>query len=190
MSNTEIIQLEGVSSKNERRSKYCGWLVVGGLVLEVVLAIEFPAHSPPALAGSWLDWIETWSPVFADVLVASGVWGEIWFAGKVRKAEEKLRRRSNKRVEDAEIALAAAIKIAGEAHERAANAELETQRLKERMASRALTPEQQRAIAEELSAFKGQRVYLVASPSTSGNRNLFEAACVRIRVGGLGNCRN
>lgn len=93
-------QLESSGDLNENRAKRCGWLVVAGLVLETGLTAIFPAHEPKA-PNVWLALIETWGPVFADALVALGVYGEIFFFGRARRIDSELRRRSNKSLKDA-----------------------------------------------------------------------------------------
>lgn len=155
VSNTEN-QLEASSDLNEGRAKGCGWLVVGGLVLEVVLTAEFPAHAPKET--SWyLAFIETWGPVFADVLVAIGVWGEIFFSGKVRKVENELRRLSNEKVAAATEAAAEANKAAARAAERTAGLEKEAAILRvqldqeiQKRTQRFLSDEQRTAMIAEL----------------------------------------
>ena len=94
-------------SVNENLSKYCGWAVVAGLIVDVYLAWEYQGHS---------TWIENWGPVFANVLIALGVFGEIHFAGRVSKSEEELRRKSDEKV--------------AEANARAAEAQRETAQLR------------------------------------------------------------
>lgn len=96
MSKTEN-QLEGESALWETRAKCCGWSVIAGLVLEVILTWAFPAHEPKE-TNWYLAFIEIFGPVFADGLVAAGVWGEIFCSGKVRKIEGELRRISNDKV--------------------------------------------------------------------------------------------
>jgi hypothetical protein len=164
-------QLESLESKadlNENRAKRCGWAVIAGLVIETALTGIFPAHASGA-SNFWLALIETWGPVFADALVALGVYGEIRFSGKARRIDGELRRLSNKRVEAAEKTLAEATdrlakvefdngyleETIAMAVERAANAELETQRLKAQFAWRDITPEQEMLLRHELSKFPG-----------------------------------
>jgi hypothetical protein len=121
MSKTDS-QLEAGVIVDENRSKRCGWVVVAGLVLEVILTAVFPAHEA-AEANRYLWFIETWGAVFADALVALGVYGEIFFAGRVRKSEDELRRRSNDRVAEAIERAAAFEKEAAELRKRAADLE-------------------------------------------------------------------
>ena len=101
------------ASIGERWSKRCGFAVVAGLVIEVCLAIAYREHK---------TWIENWAPVIGDILVALGVYGEIHFAGIVKKAEDELRRISEEKV--------------AAANERAANAELELGKLQTEVAPR------------------------------------------------------
>lgn len=147
-------QLEAKADLNEDRAKRCGWLVVAGLVIETALTGVFPAHEPKA-SNFRVAWIETWGPVLADVLVALGVYGEILFAGKARRIDGALRRRSNKRLEEAtnrladvEIVTATLHATAETAEERAAKAELETMRLRQQFGGRHISGAQ----ATKLSA--------------------------------------
>jgi len=100
-------QLQISVSVNENFSKYCGWTVVAGLLIEVCLAWKYRGHA---------TWMENWGPIFADALIALGVFGEIYFAGRVSKSEKALRRISDEKV--------------AEANARAAEAQLETARLR------------------------------------------------------------
>lgn len=100
-------QLQISVSVNEKLSKYCGWAVVAGLLIEVCLAWEYRGHA---------TWMENWGPIFADALIALGVFGEIHFAGRVSKSEKELQRISDEKVADANA--------------RAAEAQLETARLR------------------------------------------------------------
>lgn len=75
--------------RNESLSLWGGWLVVGGLVIEVLLTIAFRNK------GSL---ISTWGPTFADSLVALGVYGEIYFGRKSAEAHEILQRQSDENI--------------------------------------------------------------------------------------------
>jgi hypothetical protein len=132
-------QLKARIAWDEFCAELGGVAVIVGLIAEVAVALALPGNKL--------------APIGSNVIIALGVAAEVLFSRKARTKSAELQRRSDEQV--------------AEANARAAEARLETEKLKERMASRALTPDQQRAIAEELSAFKGQRVYLVAAPSTS-----------------------
>jgi hypothetical protein len=120
MSDTDIQPKSGIAT-NENRSKICGWAVFAGLVIEVALAAAYRGHA---------TLIENWAPVFADMLVALGVYGEIHFAGRVSKAEEKLRRKSEEKVATANERASAADEKAATATENATRAMLETEKLR------------------------------------------------------------
>ncbi len=92
MINPSDDELERGISGNETWSKVCAWAVVAGLVIEAVLAAVYGGHA---------SLIENWAPVFADALIALGVFGEIFFSGKVSEAEENLRLRSKEKVAEA-----------------------------------------------------------------------------------------
>jgi hypothetical protein len=79
ISNTES-QLESGIAFNEQLSKFSGWAVLAGLGIEIALASAYHAHA---------SFVENWGPVFATALIALGVFGEIHFAGKVSKSEER-----------------------------------------------------------------------------------------------------
>ena len=74
-----------------------GWLVVCGLVIEVILALVFHGSEP---------WFEQWPLVFANLVIVIGVWIEIHFGGNARA--------------EANAKTAEANKIAATANERAA----------------------------------------------------------------------
>jgi hypothetical protein len=116
--------------------------VVAGLVAEAGIAL---------LAGKPLG--DAITAVLTNGAIALGVYGEIHFGRKATAAREELQRRSGEKIAE---------------FNRAAEADrLARLKIEERLAPRAMTPEQQRALADELAVFRGQRVYLVASPSTS-----------------------
>jgi len=74
-------QLRKAIDRNETRSHASAWVLVAGLVIEVVLAFRFSeGHSA----------IENWTPVVANALVALGVYGEIHFSGKAARAQKAL----------------------------------------------------------------------------------------------------
>jgi hypothetical protein len=131
---------EGLEEKiagDQKFSHFCGWAVVIGLVIEVVLAF---AHQKNA------SFIENWAPVLSAFLVAVGVFGEIHFSGKASKSEEELRRISNEKV--------------AEANERASTANLEMVRLQVQLAARTISEEQ----FNILQKLKGKvRAVIVAS---------------------------
>jgi hypothetical protein len=68
-------------SKNETRAEYAAWVIVLGLLIEVVLAIVFP-HGQ--------TFIENWAPVLSTGLIALGVYGEIRFSRKAGAAHKAL----------------------------------------------------------------------------------------------------
>src|SRR5579864_8354720 len=109
-------QPEAGIALNENLSKYCGWAVVAGLVIEVALAVIYRGHT---------SWIENWAPVFADALIALGVFGEIHFAGKVSKSEDELRRISDEKVAEALARAASSEERAASLEKEAASARLE-----------------------------------------------------------------
>jgi hypothetical protein len=74
-------QLRDDVERNEARSKWAAWVLVAGLVIEVVLAFNFSEGKTP---------LEHWSPVLADIMVALGVFGEIHFSGKAARAQKAL----------------------------------------------------------------------------------------------------
>ena len=97
MTNPSDDELERGISGNETWSKVCAWAIVAGLVIETILAAVYGGHA---------SLIENWAPVFADSLIALGVFGEIFFSGKVSESEEKLRLRSKEKVAEANLKIA------------------------------------------------------------------------------------
>ena len=124
--NASEAELEAASSSCEVWSKWSGVLVAASVVFEFVIAWVHPSYSSS---------LERWGSFYADVGVFAGIIGEIFFGNKDAKIQTELRDRSNARVKAATIA-------AGEAHERAAMAELETEKLRAVFSWRRLSDEQ------------------------------------------------
>jgi len=104
-------QLRGEISINEARAEWGAWAIVVGLVFEVVIALTVSFDIDK-------KWIDNWGAVIADCLIALGVYAEIHFGRKASGAARELQQRSD-------------VKIA-EADARAAEAQLETARLRAR----------------------------------------------------------
>ena len=129
---------------DEHRSHLCGGAVVVGLIVEVFLAALFPEDSSLA---------RHWAPVFANALVALGVYGEIHFAGRVSKSEERLREIAERDVANANA--------------RAAEAELAAARLQAQFAWRRLSDQQRGELGQALTsqpAFFMRVLYVEADP--------------------------
>ena len=116
MNNTDS-QLNDRITVNKRLSKFCGWAVIAGLVIEIILASVYRVHH---------SLVENWGPVFATVLIALGVFGEIHFSGKINESEEKLRRLSEEKVSAANAEAARAYERAAILGKEAANARART----------------------------------------------------------------
>jgi hypothetical protein len=101
-----------------------GGLVFVGVIATVVIAIIHPRYD---------SFLEQWGSAIADSLVAVGVAIEIKFGQMAGLRQNELRRRSDEKV--------------AEASERAARAELESDRLKVIFAGRRLLPEQNSIIS-------------------------------------------
>lgn len=132
-------------SRNELLLEAGGWLVIFGLVIEVVLALCLHPDEP---------WFEKWPLVIANLIIVAGVWLEIRFGGNVQ-AEAKAR------TAEAEQKAAEANKLAEE--ERHARVKLEAQ-----IAPRALTKEQ----FDELQNLRGKvaAVNLTSSSDVESTR--------------------
>jgi len=122
-------ELEAAVSSCERIAIYFGGVVVIGLVIEIVLAIDHPPYDSR---------LGEWGSVFADVLVAVGVMVEVLFSARGTRYQSELQRRSNDR-------LSLATTEAGKAN-------LEVAWLKAQIAPRVLSKEQY----EELQTLNGQ----------------------------------
>jgi hypothetical protein len=116
--------------------RYCGWLVVGGLAIEVVHAFVFRQGK---------SFFEDWAPTIANAAVFGGVWLEIHFAGRAKMASAELDRRSNERVAQLELETQYS-------NLRAANAELSL--LKYR-AQRGVFEKERPAVVDALLPFAG-----------------------------------
>jgi hypothetical protein len=74
-------QLTNEIERGETRSRWAAWIIVVGLVIEVVLALNFQGGKTV---------VENWGSVAADILVALGVYGEIHFSGNAARAQKSL----------------------------------------------------------------------------------------------------
>jgi len=116
----------------ERGAFWTAMLVVVGVVAEVLLAIR---HLPyDSTAGIWL-------PAIADIFVAVGVGGEVLLGQLGSNRQKELNRRA-----DGQVAVAT---------ERAARADLEAARLRERFSWRTLAPEQRDRMVAALNGKYG-----------------------------------
>jgi hypothetical protein len=110
------------------RWEWCGGvLVVLGVLAEVAIAAIHPPYD---------SFLEQWGSTVANSLIAIGVVTEIRFGQMAGLRQSELMRRSDERV--------------AEANTRAANAELETQRLKAQFGGRRILPEQAKQIVETI----------------------------------------
>jgi hypothetical protein len=130
-------QLEDSSESREHRAFRFAGLVILGLVSEVAIAIAHPAYD-----SFW----DRWGSVFADVLVAVGVAGEVLFGRMGHRRDAELQKRSKK--------------LLAEANERAAKAELETEWLKSQFAWRRLSPDSIKLISDTLDGFQKMSVMI------------------------------
>jgi hypothetical protein len=110
-------QLKDGITATKRLSKFCGGAVIAGLVIKIILASIYSDHD---------SLIENFGPVFATVLIALGVFGEIHFSGKISESEEKLRRISEEKVSAAHAEAARAYERAAILEKEAANARART----------------------------------------------------------------
>lgn len=94
-------ELPGIIDRNESRSHWSAWLIIMGLVIEIVLAIIFRENK---------SIMENWGPVFATALIALGVYGEIYFSSQSGAAHKVLQSLT-------ETKLATALDRASEAQE-------------------------------------------------------------------------
>lgn len=135
MNNPNITDLDKQISANEAIGHWGGWAVVVGLFIEVALAIEF-RHGKT-------DW-ENWAPVFADGLVALGVWAEVHFGRKASDAQKEKQGLSD-------------LKIA-ELNNRATAAEHETELLRASTAPRRLSATQNGSLVAALYPLRGKKI--------------------------------
>jgi hypothetical protein len=121
-------------SRNETRSEFGAWVIMVGLVIEVILAIAFRSNK---------SFIENWAPVLADCLIPLGVYCEIHFGRRVKTAAEELQRLSDETIAEATAQ-------AAEANARASEAQLALEKYK---APRRLTAETCSQITDKLKPF-------------------------------------
>jgi hypothetical protein len=141
-----------------------GWLVVCGLVIEVILALVFHGSEP---------WFEQWPLVFANLVIVIGVWIEIHFGGNARA--------------EANAKTAEANKIAATANERAAILEKEAAEARHRTAEiekltawRRILPEQTSKVADFIRD-KASSIDLLIEYQTS-NPEAYLYACDIVNV--------
>jgi hypothetical protein len=84
--------LESAISSCERWERFCGLLVVLGLALEFLVAVDNPVYGTA---------LERWGGVICDAFVALGVIGEIAFAARAGVCQGEITQRSNGRLKDA-----------------------------------------------------------------------------------------
>jgi hypothetical protein len=132
--------LERSASSCESWAIVSGLLVVFGLIVEAIIAFVHPSYDSP---------VGTWTPFIADTLVALGVAGEVLFSMMSSRRHNELRVRSNTNLADA-------ITQAGEANQKAEEAQLARLELEKSLSSRRLTGEQSSKLTSALSGVKAQ----------------------------------
>ncbi|HLK25608.1 MAG TPA: hypothetical protein VKT30_13205 [Caulobacteraceae bacterium] len=152
--------LEDAEGLGETLAFRSGGIVFLGLAVEVGVAIANPPY------GTWPERV---FPVIADLMVAAGVFFEVLLSARAGACGGELRRRSNKRLADAERATEAANVRSAEAYrvstiaaqelaratERLAKAEAENTALRERMLPRTMSSEAAQRIARAIWDFTG-----------------------------------
>lgn len=67
-------------------------MIVVALVIEALLALTFPAGKTA---------VENWAPFVANIMIALGVYGEIYFSGKAARAQKRLQSISDEKLANA-----------------------------------------------------------------------------------------
>jgi hypothetical protein len=119
-------QLEMQSSSYGLWMHISAAVVILGVILEIYIAYE----NPPYGLG-----LQRWGSLIADIMIATGVGGEVLFGAIDSRCQSELRIRSNQK-------LGEALLQAGKAHERAAANELEADQLRKELAPRELSQQQ------------------------------------------------
>jgi hypothetical protein len=127
-----------VYEANSRRSHLSAYVLVAGLVLELVNATI------------WYKGPETLAEMAAVLLIVGGVWGEIFFGHKARIAGDKQLAQYEARAAEANQKASEAEARASEANQKAQEAILELAQFRE---PRILTGQQMVRIAEKLKQF-------------------------------------
>jgi hypothetical protein len=148
-------ELEHAAEACERLTVVSGVVVGVGLVVEVVLAFVHPSYDSA---------LETISSVIADVLVALGVGGEVFFSARGFKCQGEMQRRSNTKLSDA-------IRAAGEANQKAEEARLARVKLEAQLLPRSLTKDQY----EALLTLKGLDASIVVTSALDVESSRFAA---------------
>lgn len=93
LANAADNELRAGSALDEKWEAACVWVVIGGLVLEgVVAGVHAPYDAAVTRCGSFV----------CDALIALGVYFELYFSSRIRQRDHELVRRSNERVAKAE----------------------------------------------------------------------------------------
>jgi hypothetical protein len=135
--------IEEASSSCERWEWGCAALVVVSVIVEFVVASVHPSYDSP-----W----NRWGSSIADALIALGIVGEVLFGGADGRYQTELRRRSNKRLGEAQERAASADQRAKEAARATEYERLERVKLEAQIAPRRLTPDHKRAVIAALSS--------------------------------------
>jgi len=117
-------ELEKAEERCEAAALAGGFLVIVGLIVEVVIAYKHPLSN---------QWVEKWGSVGADFLVAIGVSVEVLLGMLGRRYQSELTRRSKDRLSEA-------TRSAGEANERAEEARKRTAEIERLTAWRRVDP--------------------------------------------------
>ena len=107
-------------------------IVICGVISTVIIAAIHPTYD---------SFLEQWGNAIADVFVAVGVAGEVWFARMAGLRQGELKRRSDANVGEAN-------RIAAQANKEAAEARIRTAELEKLTAFRRLDPEMRRKLSE------------------------------------------
>ena len=86
-------ELREDSALDEKWEAACVWVVIAGLALEGIVA---GVHAP------YDAMVTRWGSFVCDVLIALGVYFELYFSSRIRQRDHELVRRSNERVAMAE----------------------------------------------------------------------------------------
>jgi hypothetical protein len=129
-----------------RREDWSAWLIVAALVVEAAAVWIF---------SNGKSFCETIAFVVVDLLIAAGVFGEIFFANRGKAAAAELQQISDEKVANAEARASEATQKAANALERAALLEKDNLSLQKHISPRTMNSEQSKKFMA--SVLRGNR---------------------------------
>jgi len=164
--NASETQLESASSSCERWEWGCAGAVVVAVIAEFAIAAIHPPYD---------SFLEQWGSAVADTVIALGIVGEVLFSRTDARIQTELRKRSNAKLADA-------IKVAGNANERAAKADLARAKLEAQLQPRSLNQEQWNLIQSLRGKFERINIAFETDAETRWFANVLSLAFMAAEI--------